>query len=61
MQKEYPFVWVDALHKKVRNYEGRVLSTIDYTLRSEMGRQKRSVDHPVEALESDTFPIGYIF
>jgi len=27
LQKEYPFVWVDALYEKVRNYEGRVVST----------------------------------
>jgi len=27
LQEEYPFVWVDALYEKVRNYEGRVVST----------------------------------
>ncbi len=27
LQKRYPFVWVDALYEKVRNREGRVVST----------------------------------
>lgn len=27
LQKIYPFVWVDALYEKVRNQEGRVIST----------------------------------
>ncbi|BCD62094.1 transposase [Nitratiruptor sp. YY08-26] len=27
LQKEYPFVWVDALYEKVRDYEGKVVST----------------------------------
>ncbi|SMC08876.1 IS256 family transposase [Nitratiruptor tergarcus] len=27
LQKEYPFIWVDALYEKVRNHEDRVVST----------------------------------
>lgn len=27
LQKEYPFVWVDALYEKVRDYDGKVVST----------------------------------
>ena len=27
LQKEYPFVWVDAMYEKVRDYDGRVVSS----------------------------------
>jgi transposase-like protein len=27
LQKEYPFVWVDALYEKTRDYDGKVVST----------------------------------
>jgi transposase-like protein len=27
LQKEYPFVWIDALYEKIRDYEGKVVST----------------------------------
>ena len=27
LQKEYPFVWVDALYEKVRDYDGKVVSS----------------------------------
>ncbi len=27
LQKEYPFIWVDALYEKIRDYDGKVVST----------------------------------
>jgi len=27
LQKEYPFVWIDALYEKIRDYDGKVVST----------------------------------
>jgi len=27
LEKEYPFVWVDALYEKIREYDGKVVST----------------------------------
>jgi transposase-like protein len=27
LQKEYPFVWIDALYERIRDYDGKVVST----------------------------------
>ncbi len=27
LEKEYPFVWIDALYEKIRDYDGKVVST----------------------------------
>jgi len=27
LDKEYPFVWIDALYEKIRDYDGKVVST----------------------------------
>lgn len=27
LKKEYPFIWVDALYEKIRDYDGKVVST----------------------------------
>ncbi len=46
LQKEYPFVWVDALYEKMREYDGKVVSTaimIAYGVNLEGKREVLSV------------------
>ena len=47
LQKEYPFVWVDALYEKIREYDGKVVSTaimIAYGVNLEGKREVLSVE-----------------
>jgi transposase-like protein len=57
LEKEYPFVWVDALYEKVRNYEGRVVSTaimIAYGVTLE-GRREVLAIEPFRAETTETW------
>ncbi len=47
LQKEYPFVWIDALYEKMRDYEGKVVSTaimIAYGVNQEGKREVLAIE-----------------
>jgi len=57
LEKSYPFVWVDALYEKVRNPEGRVVSTaimIAYGVTLE-GRREVLAIEPFRAETAETW------
>ncbi|SFQ02327.1 IS256 family transposase [Hydrogenimonas thermophila] len=57
LEKEYPFVWVDALYEKVRNYEGRVVSSaimIAYGVSMEGKREVLAIE-PFSAETTETW------
>lgn len=57
LEKEYPFVWVDALYEKVRNYEGRVVSSaimIAYGVTMEGKREVLAIE-PFSAETTETW------
>jgi len=57
LEKEYPFVWVDALYEKIRNYEGRVVSSaimIAYGVTMEGKREVLAIE-PFSAETTETW------
>lgn len=57
LQKEYPFVWVDALYEKIRNHEGRVVSTalmVAYGVTPEGNREVLAIE-PFVAETTETW------
>ncbi len=57
LEKEYPFVWVDALYEKIRNHEGRVVSTalmVAYGVTIEGNREVLAIE-PFVAESAETW------
>ncbi|WP_353661857.1 IS256 family transposase [Hydrogenimonas sp. SS33] len=57
LRKEYPFVWVDALYEKIRNHEGRVISTalmVAYGVTIEGNREVLAIE-PFVAESTETW------